>query len=160
MPCSAQVRSLGGHSARVGCLSWTSCILSSGSMDSTIINHDVRVRDHITAHIAAHEKEVCGLSWSTAGRCLASGGNDNTVRLWDAATLSSASSHPPQPLHALREHNAAVKALAWCPFQSNLLATGAGSTDRCIRFWNIHTGACINSIQTHAQVSQPWQVRC
>ena len=46
---------------------------------------------------------------------------------------------------------AAVKALAWCPFQSNLLASGGGTADRCIKFWNTHTGALQNSIDTHSQ---------
>ena len=55
-------------------------------------------------------------------------------------------------LRRLTAHTAAVKALAWCPFQSNLLASGGGTADRCIRFWNTHTGALLNSIDTHSQV--------
>jgi hypothetical protein len=51
----------------------------------------------------------------------------------------------------LTAHTAAVKALAWCPFQSNLLASGGGTADRCIKFWNAHTGALVNSIDTHSQ---------
>ncbi|KAI9114599.1 hypothetical protein K1719_014297 [Acacia pycnantha] len=45
-----------------------------------------------------------------------------------------------------------VKALAWCPFQGNLLATGGGSGDRSIKFWNTRTGACLNSVDTGSQV--------
>ena len=37
-----QVRSLKGHAARVGALSWNRSTLSSGGRDSLIINHDVR----------------------------------------------------------------------------------------------------------------------
>lgn len=37
----------------------------------------------------------------------------------------------------LQGHKAAVKALAWCPWQRNLLATGGGSSDKTMRFWNI-----------------------
>ena len=51
-------------------------------------------------------------------------------------------------LHRLEEHTSAVRALAWCPFQGNLLATGGGDGDGCIKFWNTHTGACLNSIDT------------
>lgn len=47
---------------------------------------------------------------------------------------------------------AAVKAVAWCPFQSNLVATGGGTADRCIKFWNTHTGACLSTIDTGSQV--------
>lgn len=38
-----QIRSLNGHAARVGALSWNNAILSSGGRDSIIINHDVRL---------------------------------------------------------------------------------------------------------------------
>eukprot|EP00897_Mesotaenium_endlicherianum_P010935 jgi/Mesen1/9870/ME000070S09154 len=154
-----QVRSMKGHTARVGALAWNGGpILSSGGRDNLIINHDVRVREHITSRLTGHEQEVCGLKWSPSGQQLASGGNDNLLHVWDAAVTSSnpnnaANSAPAQQwLHRLDHHRAAVKALAWCPFQSNLLASGGGSADRCIKFWNTHTGACVNSIDTHSQV--------
>ena len=41
----------------------------------------------------------------------------------------------------LDQHTAAVKALAWCPAKPDLLATGGGSQDRCIRIFNVATGA-------------------
>ncbi|KAF3505078.1 hypothetical protein F2Q69_00040421 [Brassica cretica] len=51
-----------------------------------------------------------------------------------------------------------TKALAWCPFQSNLLASSGGEEDRKIKFWNTQTGACLNSVDTgSSQVSsQLW----
>jgi cell division cycle protein 20 (cofactor of APC complex) len=113
--------------------------------------------------------------------------------VWDAAGT--------RPAHRLTAHQAAVKALAWCPFQSNLLASGGGTADRratqhsallaaahsgtaasapprqpsappvdrpapppahtaaplpgacrTIKFWNTHTGALLNSIDTGSQV--------
>ena len=69
-----------------------------------------------------------------------------------ARTTGAAATTATDPLHRLTAHRAAVKALAWCPFQSNLLASGGGTADRCIKFWNTHTGACLNSIDTHSQV--------
>ena len=110
----------------------------------------VRIREHVIGSMEAHDQEVCGLKWSPSGQQLASGGNDNLLHIWDAA---AASSQGPSPyLHRLDDHQAAVKALAWCPFQSNLLTSGGGTADRCIKFWNTHTGACVNSIDTHSQV--------
>lgn len=50
-------------------------------------------------------------------------------------------------------HQAAVKALAWCPWQPNLLASGGGTADRRIRFWNCSTGTCLHDIDTKSQVS-------
>ena len=44
------------------------------------------------------------------------------------------------------------QALDWCPFQRNLLATGGGTADRHIRFWNAATGTCLNSVDTKSQV--------
>ncbi|KAI3430400.1 hypothetical protein D9Q98_004995 [Chlorella vulgaris] len=138
------VRNLDGHAARVSSLSWNNHTLSTGGRDSIILNHDVRVREHVTATLRGHEQEVCGLKWSPNGTQLASGGNDNLLMVWDAAA--------DRPTHRITAHQAAVKALAWCPFQSNLLATGGGTADRTIKFHNTHTGALLNSIDTGSQV--------
>ena len=45
-----------------------------------------------------------------------------------------------------------MKAIAWNPNQSGLLATGGGTADRCIRFWNTHTLQPINCVDTGSQV--------
>ncbi|CAM9492465.1 unnamed protein product, partial [Phaeothamnion confervicola] len=148
-----QVRGMDGHSARVGALGWNRHLLSSGSRDTTIVQHDVRVRAHAVSTLRGHDQEVCGLAWSPDGATLASGANDNTVCLWDASTSAVAGSGAAaQPRFRLTEHQAAVKALAWCPFERNLLATGGGTADRCIKFWSSATGAMINSVDTGSQV--------
>ena len=103
-----------------------------------------RQRAHITATLRGHDQEVCGLKWSPNGQQLASGGNDNMLHIWEA--------NNERPTHCITSHQAAVKALAWCPFQSNLLASGGGTADRCIKFSNTHTGAVLNSIDTASQV--------
>eukprot|EP01018_Ginkgo_biloba_P016942 Gb_40987 [translate_table: standard] len=141
-----QLRALKGHRGRVGSLAWNGPILTTGGLDCMIFNNDVRIRDHVVDSYRGHEQEVCGLKWSLSGQQLASGGNDNLLHIWDRSMASS------QYLHRLDEHRAAVKALAWCPFQSNLLASGGGSADRCIKFWNTHTGSCLNTIDTNSQV--------
>ncbi|KAK4985249.1 hypothetical protein LTR50_006097 [Elasticomyces elasticus] len=46
---------------------------------------------------------------------------------------------PDKAVHHLHL-NAAVKALAFAPFQPNLLAAGGGSNDRCIHFWHVGRG--------------------
>mmetsp|Transcript_44336 Transcript_44336/g.111334 ORF Transcript_44336/g.111334 Transcript_44336/m.111334 type:complete len:479 (-) Transcript_44336:28-1464(-) len=142
---SRQIRNLTGHTARVGACAWNNHVLSTGGRDSVILNHDVRIREHRIATLRGHEQEVCGLKWSPSGTQLASGGNDNLLHIWDGPTPTGAS-------HRLTQHCAAVKAVAWCPFQSNLLATGGGTADRTIKFWNTHTGALLNSIDTGSQV--------
>lgn len=145
-----QVRSMDGHASRVGALAWNGHILSSGSRDTTIINHDVRIRDHCVGKMKSHTQEVCGLAWSPDGQYLASGANDNTLCIWDATTCTQ--SLDAAPRHVLTEHQAAVKALAWSPHERNLLASGGGTADRTIKFWNASSGNLINSIDTGSQV--------
>lgn len=55
-------------------------------------------------------------------RYLASGANDNVAAVWDGHSINTGENS--RPLHVFREHQAAVKALAWCPWQHNILATG------------------------------------
>lgn len=143
-----QVRTLGGHAARVGALAWNSHILTSGSKDNMILHHDVRVQQHVVGRVAQHSQEVCGLAWSPDGSMLASGANDNTLVISDMSQLSMNIA----PKHVLTEHQAAVKAIAWSPHERNLIASGGGTADRCIKFWNASSGTLINSIDTGSQV--------
>lgn len=53
-----RLRSLDGHNARVGALSWNQHWLSSGGRDSQIIQHDVRSRNHIVSTYVGHTQEV------------------------------------------------------------------------------------------------------
>jgi cell division cycle protein 20 (cofactor of APC complex) len=85
------------------------------------------------------------LKWNVDGTQLASGGNDNLLMVWDNL-------HSSQPKYRLDQHLAAVKAIAWCPWQSHLLASGGGTADRTIKFWNTTTGSCLQSIDTKSQV--------
>jgi len=139
-----RVRTLHGHDSRVAALAWNSHILTSGCKNGAIFNHDVRIAEHHVATMLGHTQEVCGLKWSTDGKSLASGGNDNLVNIWNENATKA---------HTFNQHQGAVKALAWCPWQPNLLATGGGTADRTIRFWNTTTGSCLNTIETKSQVS-------
>ena len=50
-------------------------------------------------------------------------------------------------------HQAAVKALAWCPWRPNVLASGGGTNDRHIRMWNITLGSLLCETDTKSQVT-------
>ncbi|XP_065362072.1 cell division cycle protein 20 homolog [Calliphora vicina] len=78
------------------------------------------------------------------------GGNDNLVNVWTAASGGVGTGN--DPLHVLNQHQAAVRALAWCPWQPNVLASGGGTADRCIKFWNVNNGSLINSVDSKSQV--------
>ena len=141
-----------GHRARVSSLAWNGPLLSSGGRDSVVLHHDVRVQEHKVGQLRGHAQEVCGLKWSPSGTQLASGGNDNLLNIWDSRYTSCNGNVCDVALHRLEAHQAAVKALAWCPWQKNLLASGGGTADRMIRFWNTSNGALVNAVDTHSQV--------
>ncbi len=122
------------HEGRVGSLSFNRETLSSGSRDGRIVHADVRASRTISAWDAAHEEEICGLEWSPDGRLLASGANDNLAHLWSATGLGSSATSALR--WTMREHTAAVKALAWSPTSPHLLATGGGTSDRHIRLYD------------------------
>jgi cell division cycle 20-like protein 1 (cofactor of APC complex) len=122
----------------------------------------------------------CGLKWSGDGgpqaATLASGGNDNKVCIWDLrgsrrATVGGRSGAGSgggggntsgsagedgvggdAPLWKFHEHTAAVKALAWDPHVSGVLATGGGTQDKHIRFWNVLNGSMLSELDTGSQV--------
>ena len=91
--------------------------------------------------------QVCGLKWSPDHMYLASGGNDNKLFVWahNASTECS-------PVQTYTDHCAAVKGIAWSPHHHGLLASGGGTADRHIRFWNTLTGQALNSIDTGSQI--------
>ncbi|KAK1270575.1 Protein FIZZY-RELATED 3 [Acorus gramineus] len=139
-----RIRNMGGHRTRTGVLAWSSCILASGSRDKNILQHDIRVSNDYIGRLVGHKSEVCGLKWSHDDRELASGGNDNQLLVWNQQSQ--------QPVLRLTEHTAAVKAIAWSPHQHGLLASGGGTADRCIRFWNTANGHQLNCVDTDSQV--------
>ena len=114
----ARTRVMAGHVARVGALAWRGNILTSGSKDTSIINHDYRASSHVVSTYHSHKQEVCGLAWNGDGLTLASGGNDNLLALWDIRRQNSGETAYYQPTHCCTDHLAAVKALvracAWC----------------------------------------------
>ena len=139
-----KTRTMLGHRSRAGTLAWNSHTLSSGSRDRTILNRDIRSPNDYSTKLLGHKSEVCGLKWSYDDCQLASGGNDNQLFIWNA--------HSNQPVLRCGDHTAAVKAIAWSPHQHGLLASGGGTADRCIRFWNTVTNSPLQCVDTGSQV--------
>ncbi|KAI0074874.1 WD40 repeat-like protein [Panus rudis PR-1116 ss-1] len=110
---------------------------------------------------------------------LASGGNDNKVCIWDlrgakrpglrsmpiagpssastsgitaSGSLVAGDEENDVPLWKFHQHTAAVKALAWDPHMNGVLASGGGTADKHIRFWNVLNGNMLNELDTGSQV--------
>lgn len=133
---------------RISALAWNGSVLSTGSRDakSGICSSDLRIKDSVVRKHKGHRQEVCGLKWSFDGEQLASGGNDNKLMIWSLQNGGE------QPLAKFSEHQAAVKAIAWHPNMGGLLASGGGTADRCIRFWNTKTMQPLSHVDTGSQV--------
>ncbi|KAK3074404.1 hypothetical protein LTR53_003198 [Teratosphaeriaceae sp. CCFEE 6253] len=98
------------------------------------------------------------------------GGSDATVNVRSSGPTPNTPHSPPgqQPVllitpgqhRHLFQLNAAVKALAFAPWQPSLLAAGGGSNDRCIHFFHAASGAKLATIDCCAQVtSLVWSAR-
>lgn len=145
---SAPIRTIHDARGRVGAMSWNGNILAAGSRDSCVRFYDVRAPSCIATY-RGHSQEVCGVKWNPNTNQLATGGNDNLVNIWDFNRQSV----EPAPVMTLTQHVAAVKALAWNPVQQGVLATGGGTADKTLRFWNIAgDGELINVVDTKSQV--------
>lgn len=139
-----RLRTMTGHTSRVGSLAWNTHILTSGSRDRLIYHRDVRCAEQWTRKLVGHKQEVCGLRWNCEDGQLASGGNDNKLIVWDKLSET--------PLWKFSDHNAAVKAIAWSPHQRGLLASGGGTADRRIIFHDTVRGSILSEVDTGSQV--------
>ena len=77
------LRTINGHLDLVSALNWNEYLLSSGSRDSKILNHDVRIKSHLIYTCSWHKKGITSLKWSEDKRYLATGAFDNKVCIWD-----------------------------------------------------------------------------
>ncbi|XP_071260466.1 cell division cycle protein 20 homolog B-like isoform X2 [Salvelinus alpinus] len=148
-----RLRTITSHLSGVGALSWNQHVLSSGSVLGLIHHHDYRL-DTPTVGVFHQQGSVCGLEWAPQGDWLASGSIEGLLNIWTNDLGSKTKTHPPA---RTMTQPSAVKAMAWCPWQKELIATGGGQSDGVLRIWNNQSGTCVDSAQTNSQVcSMVW----
>ena len=76
-----------------------------------------------------HRSPVYAASYSPDGQYVASGGDDTTVQVWEAATGRLVTHYG--------SHTLAVKALSWSP---DSLTIASGGDDKTMHIWNALTG--------------------
>jgi cell division cycle protein 20 (cofactor of APC complex) len=96
--------------------------------------------------MATEQDRACAVRWRPDGAYFLTGGNINGVRLWDARSAR-------RPVASFGEYRAAVKGLAWCPYDTSTFVCGSGTQDRDLRLWRIADGKCLALAHTKAQVT-------
>jgi dipeptidyl aminopeptidase/acylaminoacyl peptidase len=92
------------------------------------------------------EGNVTSLAFAPDGKTLASGGWDDTVRLWDVAGGTE--------LHRLDAHKGLIARVAFSP-DGKVLAT-RGGLDGTLRLWDAATGAGLHKVKGLSNVN-PWR---
>lgn len=122
--------------AAIMALSWNQHILTSGCQEGIIWNYDVRMGRPLALKFQNHDSTICGLKWSPHGSRLASSCDDGVINIWDCRVGDIKAGSRGVSRWTNDEHGTAVKALAWCPWEPSLLASGGGLHDGKIHFWD------------------------
>ena len=128
---------------RVSCFDWHSNGLLAAGKDSTGVIMDMRRKKPKITEFLGHDQNICAINWARDGQRFATGGNDNIALAWDLKFT--------EPLMTMR-HKGGVRGLCWSPFESNILSSGGGSTDRCIKTWDVSLETMIEQRDTGSQI--------
>ena len=79
--------------------------------------------------LTGHQKWVCSVAWNNNQKILASGSEDETIKLWEVDTG--------REILTIRGHSGYVNSVAFSP-DGKILASG--SDDKTIRIWEVQTG--------------------
>ncbi|KZT68034.1 WD40 repeat-like protein [Daedalea quercina L-15889] len=121
--------------ASVGGMDWRGNLITVGDAEGCVTLIDSRESDSVGV-LTGHKCKVFGVRWSPSGDYLATSDERGIMQIWDARagkTLSDSSK-----LGGKKRSGGPVKALAWCPWKSDLLASGSTYPEGAIRLWSVN----------------------
>jgi WD40 repeat protein len=98
-----------------------------------------RTHPHPPISFEAHSKTVYSLSWDSVGNKIASGSNDNHIKIWDGNSL--------ELLRTLEGHSNTVRSLDWNHDGKKLVS---GSEDKTIKLWDGLSGQLLKTLTGHS----------
>ncbi|KZT03280.1 WD40 repeat-like protein [Laetiporus sulphureus 93-53] len=129
----------------VGGLDWNGDLLAAGTAHGDVYLFDTRMQDPVSK-LTMHKGKVHGVRWSHDRKYLATGDQHGVVQIWDARAGEVLSDSHRKG--GKWRHYAPVKALAWCPWKPDLLATGSTYPDGKIRIWSVKNSPTISPLHT------------
>ena len=88
-----------------------------------------------------HSDSVYSVAWSPDGKYIASGSNDNTVKIWDVASGKE--------IRTLFGHSSYVKSVAWSPDGKHI---ASGSYDHTAKIWDAASGKEVRTLDHSSYV--------
>ena len=92
----------------------------------------------LTKTLKGNSRIIYSVAFSPDGKYIASGGVDNTLRLWSLADGSAAKS--------FAGHKNFVNSVAFSPDGKKLVSAGE---DGAVKIWNAEDGSCLNTLKGH-----------
>ena len=90
--------------------------------------------------LEGHTRDVNSVAFSPDGQILASGSDDDTIRLWDVNT--------DELIETFEGHTSSVTSVTFSPDGQTL---ASGSRDETTRLWNVDTGELLKTLRGHAE---------
>ena len=90
-----------------------------------------------TVFNTGHSREVSSVAYSPDGKYLASGAEDNTIKIWETTSGKC--------LKTLEGHKQYVSAVSYSPDGQYL---ASGSFDRTIKIWDVVSGTCLKTFES------------